>query len=307
MSIFDDDTRDQFSSSIGRPGSSKTPISGLMLMLGCGLITLIAGAVCQAALTIYVPYVKIRFFSPLISGFVGGTGLMMGAYWGKVRSEKVRMIVGAIMGLFFIYLCWAVYLSWIASVALEQTVVVWNPIHVFSAIKFLYEENPTGIRGLVFWWLAEAIILYLFPQVMSFSKNDPFCESCNCWTKKKLDADLFKLEGLDITPAAAAEEGDGIVEHLELTDQTDGSLLGVEIYSCPECPDTNYFSLSQVTIAPDKDGKLQRSTGVVYLDKLPVSQERVSQIEELIAERERLMDSDHSLRPPKKTGEDFDL
>lgn len=192
-----------------KPSGKFSPISIVFLLLV--LLTLAPAFAWLYAYAIwYCPFIYINFFITIAFGLLVGLAihfLVIG--FGKVRSPGAAGLFGLIGGLWSLYVHWAIWIDLAINAEAGNGILVSHvnyhqlseilrdPIGLFQVAMSINETGlwsvftiPVSgfVLGLI--WIAEAVIILVFPVLMALQKAEkPFGEYQNQWAQEiKLDA-----------------------------------------------------------------------------------------------------------------------
>jgi len=125
-------------------------------------------------------------------------------------------------------------------------------------IGFSSHEPVTGVLlGMV--WLGEAAVIVGISTVAGFASvsHTPFCETHDCWLdeEKKMDKLNVFTRPEDI---AAFKSGDiAPLDHAQPRVPASGQFARLTLKYSSRCEDYCALSIANVTVTPDKDGKMK--------------------------------------------------
>ncbi|HSE50085.1 MAG TPA: hypothetical protein VLA96_12825 [Terriglobales bacterium] len=231
--------------------SGKYSLGGAIYALVVGSVILCVGAFVYAYLILYLPFV---YINALITA---GYGIVLGFTCATLLKKKKVRSDGVAVGLTFVLTSVAYYFGWatwvwalarrtdtsIAPFSLLVGLVLWPPA-LWEIIKSINVEGAWTLRGsAVTGWALWAVWAIEFAMIFGFSlwtayktmDEEPFCETCEEWAKKKeqvveaaiRDLNEYKrrLEGKDFKFLEAA--GAPKAETMEFQ--------RIDVFSCEKC------------------------------------------------------------------------
>ena len=287
--------------------SGAVPFGGTLLMLLCGGAAAAALAFAYALLTAFNRYVYFTAIGTVVFGVGIGGAVVFGAVAGKVRNRVFMMIVAASLAVVGLYLSWAFYIPYI----LGRMNVAGQPFHfqphiVFDRIHFLGEIGVWklfgwGPRGwqLYAFWLVEAAVVLGGAVIVAGTARNPYCEACGQWTNEEKPARPLALTDPDRLRAALEEERYEVLDELRNQDAALENCFRATLYTCPQCIDSDYLTISHVRLTTSKDGNVQTQT-TELVRRLHVPRELVEHL------RVALSDTGPFLPPQEQTAEPDD-
>lgn len=245
--------------------SGKFGIQGPVLALAAGAVVALPLGLAYSYLIKWIPFIYLNFLLTAGYGFIFGLLTSVLMKFGKVRNNFVAVVCSATVGL----LAW--YGSWngcVHSLVTGAPLLV-SPREMLAFMKVLLDQGSWGIGlsshepvtgvllGIV--WLGEAAIIIGIATVAGFGSvsGTPFCETHDCWLEeeKKMDKlDVF-LRPEDIE---AFKNGDiEPLEHAQPRVPASGRFARLTLKYSGRCEDFCALSIANVTVTPDKDGKMK--------------------------------------------------
>jgi hypothetical protein len=238
-------------------------------MMGCGIVAATVLSFIYAFVDYWNPFVYVTVVATGLFGLGVGIAINIGATLGKVRNPLYARLVGVVMGLLSLYLCWAFYLYAVLKadpelcliVGLQQPEFFFDPLRMYALIQWIAENGLWGMFGgtptgwaLYGLWFVEAAIIFIATVVVASGNESPFCEPCNAWTD---DADnLLQLENTDFEEFRRDLEDERYERIDELhTGQHDAKdCMRVTLHTCPKCDESNFMTIKHVEVTLDNDG-----------------------------------------------------
>jgi hypothetical protein len=234
------------------------------------LLAVIAAVPCAyllglvyAYLITWIPFVYLNFL--LTAGYSFAFGLLAAVLmkFGKVRNGPVALLTGLLVGVIAWYGNWNGYIH----ARFDGAPTFLLPSQLLAIMKVLLEKGSWGIgrvspepvtgSALACVWAIEGLIMIGVSSFMSCGSiaQTPFCETHHCWLdeEKKMD----KLDAFT-NPAhlAAFESGDiAPLEEAAPRVPASGRFARLTLKHSPRCDDFCAFSVANVTLTIDKDGK----------------------------------------------------
>jgi hypothetical protein len=243
--------------------SGKVPPAGAVIALVLGSLAAAILSVIYAYATNYIPIIYLNFLLTIGLGAGVGFAVGKGAEIGKIRSKKIVIILSVLVALVASYAAWvtAVYL-WMGS-----ELLLLNPLDLFEMIQIAAEEGVWSFKGstptgaaLYGVWAVEIIVIIGGAAMAGLRAypSEPFCESCDKWTKQKeltnhldhpedLEAFVKALEAKNFDPLTVLRNaGLGNPIHLK-----------VGLLDCPSCPKVHYLTITLIVATIKDDGKVE--------------------------------------------------
>lgn len=263
--------------------SGAVPLMGTALMQLFGAVSALVLGFAYAAANYYSPSVWLTFFAVLFYGGGVGFAVKFGAQLGKVRNTGFVLLLGTATGILAVYFAWVFYIYFLS----EMTVMLWSPLLIFENMQSFAEKGlwsfkswtPTGFWLWAF-WMAEAAMIVLLSLAISISNDTPFCDPCNCWTKKADDVARFPLTDPQQLKEDLEAERYEVLETLHQGRVKPNDCLKAIIHSCPQCEESDYLTISHVEVVVDKDGDETTNENEIVTN-LWISRELTDHIQEL--------------------------
>ena len=291
--------------------SGAVPFGGTLLMILCGGAAAAALAFAYALLTAFNPFVYLTAIGTVVFGVGIGGAVVFGAVAGKVRNQVFIVIVALCAALVGLYLTWVFYIPYILQPILQQLGLPgvpfnFDPEYVFNAIQTLGENGVWTIFGwgpkgwqLYAFWLVEAAVVLGGAVLVSATARNPYCEACSQWTTEEKPIRPLALTDPDRLRAALEEERYEVLDELRNQDVAPENCFRATLYTCPQCIDSDYLTISHVLLTTSKDGNVQtQSTELIR--RLHVPRELVEHL------RVALTDVGPLLPPQEQTAEPND-
>lgn len=245
--------------------SGKFGIHGPLLALSAGAGAALPLGLAYSYLIKWIPFIYLNFLLTAGYGFIFGWLTSVLLKFGKVRNNPVALLCSIGVGL----LAW--YGSWIGCVRALVNGAPWllTPGQIIRVMQVLLQEGSWGIGltshepvtgiPLAIVWLAEAGFIVGICTAVGFGSvcRMPFCETHECWLdeEKKIDKlDVF-VRPEDI---AAFQSGDiAPLEEARPRVPASGQFARLTLKYSSRCEDYCAFSIANVTVTPDKDGKMK--------------------------------------------------
>jgi hypothetical protein len=247
--------------------SGKFGVHGPMLAVLAACALAFPLGIIYAYLIKYIPFIYLNFLITAGYGFVFGfvTSLLM--KFACVRSPAVALLSGLAAGIIALYGNWNGHIH----VVVKDAPWFLFPDQIGSVMKILYDKGSWSIGfsssgtvsgiPLAIVWIVEALVIVGLSGIVSYGSiaDLPFCEEHRCWLdeEKKMDKlDVFAL------PAQIAAFAQGDIAPLEQAGPrvpASGRFARLTLRYSARCNDFCAFSIANVTVTPDKDGKMQES------------------------------------------------
>jgi len=252
--------------------SGAVPLFGTVFMLGCGIVAATVLSFIYAFVVYWNPFVYVSVVATGLFGLGVGIAVNVGGTLGKVRNPLYARLVGVVMGLLSLYLCWAFYL-WAAQkgdadmcrqLGILEPELSFDPMRMYELIQWIADNGlwgmfggtPTG-WGLYSLWAIEAAIIFLATVVIAGGNESAFCEPCNVWAD---DAEnLLQLEntGYEDLRSDLEDERYERLDELHTGEHNAKDCLRVTLHTCPKCDESNFMTIKHVVVTLDNDGDEQ--------------------------------------------------
>jgi len=232
--------------------SNAVSLLGAVRVIFVGLISSVIGGGAYAYALAYIPFVYVRLL--LTIGWSLGLGWLVAnqGMKGNVRSPLLLATVAVMCALVALYFEYAVYVVALVKDGLDwtdflpETVLARNTA-LLEQGSWSYGQTGEPVRGddLKPIWIIEAIIIILFSGVGAhmFAAEKVFCEHCKRWYEGRL-GEQYLSTGDDSALWDDVRNGDlSKLTQLEQFDGPEFPCLRVDVYRCPSCQDSNYYSL----------------------------------------------------------------
>jgi hypothetical protein len=243
--------------------SGKFGVHGPVLALAASALLAFPLGLAYSYLIKWIPFIYLNFLATIGYAFVFGLMTAFLMKLGKVRNGPVALLSGVGAGL----LAW--YGSWNGCVHALASQVPWllAPREVVAVMKILFKQGSWGIGfsaheavtgiPLAIVWLVEGGIMVGLTAVVGYGSvaSTPFCETHECWLDKEKKMD--KLDAF-VRPAhlTAFRMGDiAPLEEAQPRVPASGRFARLTLKHSDRCADYCAFSVANVTVTMDKDGK----------------------------------------------------
>ena len=238
--------------------SGKIPFFGTVLMLALGTLSALILSFVYAVISRYNPLIYIQFFVTLGFGVAMGVSVKAVGHMMKVRNRFFAILISLVIGAIGIDFAWVWYIYMLTG--WNADLLLFNPVATWSIIQELAEAGVWELRGakptgtvLYVFWLIEAAIILVMCFVTGAEMETPFCEDCNCWTEKRDALSIAKANPVLITEALEEEQYD-LIPTLAAGEINLADYLSVVCYTCPNCEDSDYATVSSVVTVQGKEG-----------------------------------------------------
>jgi hypothetical protein len=263
--------------------SGKFSLGGAIYALVVGSAIMCFCAFVYAYIILYSPLVYINLLVTLGFGAIVGYACATLLKRKKVRSDAVAV------GIAFLVTSVAYYYSWVAWIwallrrnegeipgfadfifLLFQPWLVWNMLGEINAqgVWTIGRSGKDPVSGiaLTLVWLVEAAIIYGLALFASYNAMDeePFCETCEEWGKKKervveavatdLAAYRQRIEAKDFKYLEAA--GAPTADHLEFQ--------RIDVFSCEKCGVFHTLDSTQVKVKIESGKRKEETKQTVH-------------------------------------------
>ena len=237
--------------------SGTVPATSTVLMLLIGMAaSLVLGLVFEL-IKHYLVHEVIQVVSSIGFGALVGLSVYLSARLAHVRNPKFAMFVGFVIGLFAVYIAWALYLwinlkfQWpVLRAALTQPKFLWGWIQIFAKVGpwKLFDWHPKG-GTLYAVWAVEALMIVGFAVGVSAVGSPTYCEACGKWTKK-VDL-LLHVPMIDPEPLKADLEAENYEPLYRLVGKPFNMVQRTDITAvqCPTCTDSNFLTVALTNVS----------------------------------------------------------
>ncbi len=238
--------------------SGRIPFFGTVLMLALGTLVALISSFIYAVISRYNPIIYIQFFVTLGFGAVMGITVNSVGYKMKVRNRFFAVLISMVIGMLGLYFAWVWYIWMLFD--WDTNLLIFQPTVTYEIMQGLAENGiweikggkPTGIRLYCF-WILEAVIVLVMCYITGAEAWAPFCEECHCWTEKRDALSIAKADPALITSAMEDEQYD-IIPPLAAGEINPADYMSVLCYTCPNCEDSGYLTVSNVVTVQGKEG-----------------------------------------------------
>jgi hypothetical protein len=245
--------------------SGIVPIAGGIVTAVVGLLTATLCGFAYGYAFHWIPISFLRVLACLFYSFAIGITIAALGKQTKIRSPAFITVVAFASMLVGLWIYWGAY-RW-AKEGTGVGIAAWSPDELIAFGQRLFENGSFKIRRstidgwpLVGFWIVEAIVM-MCSIVGSAQAHvwQPFCETCQEWTKTH--SGLFRLSASGAEPAFGhVLAGDfAQLATFPLANLKTSPHVRLDLTSCPKCEQSNYLSLSAITIKIDKKGKEKTS------------------------------------------------
>lgn len=250
--------------------SGAIPLKGNLLMLLAGGAAAVILALAYSLFDYYVPIDVLRAvgavgFGALVGGIVRGLALA-----GHVRHPAFCRLAGLVVGLIALYAAW-VWFLWILSgyeFFILQPQELWLTIQFLAANGIWQAGDRVVPQGELYaWWTGEALLLVGLPVLMAANAKRPYCEQCGRWTEATDGVLHLRSDtGRDIR-RELENENYSLLEELRISYGDAGDRDDAKVQCCPDCDESNYLTVTHVSIV-EKKGEPQAKTANVVQNLL---------------------------------------
>lgn len=251
--------------------SGKFGIHGPVLALVAGAVLALLLGYAYAYLVRWIPFIYLNFLLTAGYGLAFGLSTAVFMKLGKVRNSPVAAACGLVVGLLACYGNWNAYVHTLVSDA--PWVLSFDQIS--EVMKVLLKEGTwslgrrstepvTGfLLGTV--WVAEAAIIVGASTLLGYSSvsRTPYCETHECWLDEEKVMD--KLDAI-VHPDYLAAFQAGDIAPLEVAQPripASGRFARLTLKHSPKCDDFCAFSIANVEVSVNKDGKQEEKVDEV--------------------------------------------
>lgn len=255
--------------------SGKVPPVGPVVVLLGGSIAAAVLSFIYAYATSYIPFIYLNFLLTIGLGAAAGIGAAKGAYFGKVRNQKVVVALAIVLAFVACYFAWVftIYI-WMGA-----SIFIFNPASLWEIIQMAAEEGVWSLKGstptgaaLYTVWTVEAGIMIGMATMSSLGSYtaEPFCESCNEWTKEvELTNRLGHPEDFGAFVQALETKNFDALLTLRNVDAGEPIHLKVDILDCSSCTKVHYLRITLIAAVVGDDGKVEEKSTII-IDNLSI-------------------------------------
>ena len=239
--------------------SGKFPLlSPLLVVIAGSLGAGILGFVYVHFIT-FIPLIFLTLIGTCVFGLGVGFFVGIGARIGKIRNTPLLLLLTFVCVLVGIYIEWVFHAYSMSS----KNPPLWNPQSLFQWASALFENGSWSIFGLTVkgWilaglWIIEFLMIYVCAIVVStIMTSDPFCEDCDTWTELKPEIAIFEHPGPGSPVLEKVTQGDiSALFELTPTDNKASNRLVVDTNMCPQCMESAFLSLREITVQLTNEG-----------------------------------------------------
>lgn len=240
--------------------SGKFSLVGLMLIFTAPVIAAAIFSFVYSALVHYNPFIYINLLGTLIFGAATGVAVAKVGVLGKVRSSGLTFFASLVAGSVAIYLSWVSYvfiLSGYEALILSPG-ELWNVVRGVAVVGVWSVFGATPSGALLFGiWAIEALIIVALVMIVAQGEltDGAFCEKSKSWADQRSSVGPFAEITNPETFRRKIEEGDySELLSLQPGERTKKHAM-VEFIGASKNPDFQLFSVLDVTIKSDKEGK----------------------------------------------------
>lgn len=256
--------------------SGKFGVHGPLLAVLAAVVVGYPLGILYAYLVKWIPFIYLNFFITVGYGLAFGFMTVPLLKFAKVRNGIIALLTGLAVGLCAAYFSWNGFLH---AVAKEPPALI-SFAQLSRLMKYLYENGSWGIgfsssspvTGIVLAivWLVEAGIIIGASVLLAYGAvaSTPFSERDECWLneEKKID----KLDAFVLPDHIAALKAGNIAPLEEARPRlpASGSFARLTIRHSSKCEEFCTLSIENVSLTPDKDGKMQEKTATIMTNLL---------------------------------------
>jgi len=223
--------------------SGKFGIGGasVALAIGAAVAYLVGWAYVYVADIMGDIAVVATFMSAVVVGAIVGA-VLTGA---KARNAKLAAVLGALTGLLAVYFDWAIWMHMMMARGGKQVssftfiaspAVLWQLIGAVNqrGLWSYRSYHPAGTALWILWGIEAAIIVGTCTwATYSMNSEDPFCETCDAWTK--VEKDVIATAMLDPQAMDNVFEFKNWEELAKHPFPDVGPQLHIDLHICPKC------------------------------------------------------------------------
>ena len=241
--------------------SGKAPIISVFFMIICGLSAAFVLSAIYGYAIAFIPFIYLNFFITLGFGVLTGVAIGAGGKLGKARNPGIYAWVGLVIGLFAEYAGWV---AWVYA-SFDQTSLIIHPGELLVGLQEIAETGawsifgwtPTGFAIYCIWTI-EGLMIVCASALIAFVyvESTPFCEHCSLWVENvRTRSNLQTIENEDEFKTKLEEGQYESLLGLKKADDSSKISTEIELNGCKTCENSNYLSLSTITVSVDDKGK----------------------------------------------------
>lgn len=249
--------------------SGKVPPIGPVLALAAGGIVAAILSFVYAYAINFIPFIYLNFMLTLGLGAAVGFSIANGAKFGKIRNQNAVIGLSVIGGLVTLYFAWAFTIY----VWTESTLLVFNPLELWSFIQIIAEEGvwsikgstPTGAALYGVWGIEAAMIIGATAIIgLGAYPSIPYCESCDKWAEEKeLTNRLGHPEDFEAFVKGLESKNFEVLTSLRNVPANTPVRLKVEIMDCSSCTKVHYLTITLIVAEANDDGKIEEKETIL--------------------------------------------
>jgi hypothetical protein len=257
--------------------SGRVPFGAILLMQLAGGLTAALCAAIYAAIEWWNPFIYLTFLATFVFGFATGYAVNAAARIGKVRSRMFTGLIGTAAGILGVYLTWVFYSYCLFRFGLKVELMLWNPLDLWDLMRQIMENPVWEMRGfkpegwmLAVLWLLEAGIIIGTSAMAALADDKPFCDPCDTWTDSTVSGAIMPVTDPEALRRDLEAEKYGVLDDLMAEPASPTNFYQAMIHSCPRCEESNFLTVSHVTITTDSEGNPQsKAEPVVKYLRIP--------------------------------------
>lgn len=249
--------------------SGKFGVHGPLLAIVAAIIIGYPLGFVYVYLMKWIPFIYLHVFITAGYGCCFGFLVALLVKYGKVRNGTVAFFTGVVAGAIGWYLNWNAYIY----SHFDQAPLFASAADLGNAMKYYYEHgawrvgrffgDKSAITGipLATVWGVEALIIILLSAGLGWGgvSETPYCETHGCWLDEKKTFD--KLDAFSNPDYIAALKSGNLapLEQAQPRIPASGQFARLTLRHSSKCDDYCAFSVANVTVRLDKNGKQRES------------------------------------------------
>ncbi|MBX3442932.1 MAG: hypothetical protein KF774_11040 [Planctomyces sp.] len=257
-------------------GSGAVPLRGTIIVLLGGALAIAGLSLLYSIAEFYVSHQKLKVLIALCYAMLVGGAVKLLSRFGAVRSRLFSGLLGLALGLFAVYSAWMWFLvilsGWNMQVAGLSPTVMWEAIQALAGAGIWRNRNgiAVGATELAVWWSLEALAVIAAATYMATTNREPYCEACGRWTEASPIAALPPAP-IEALKAELEDERYESLYRLGRQPLTPGAGLTAQVWTCRDCKESNFLTMSDVSVKVK--GSEEKVTSTAFVQHLLVPEE----------------------------------
>lgn len=246
--------------------AGAVPLSGTLMMFLGGLAAMLPASLLYAWGQANIAPLRMKIAAAVLFAFLIGIAIRFLGRLGAVRQPWLAGTVGALLGVITLYFAWMWFLlvlgGWNRQLLFPDPVQLWR--HILALAQnglWRNQQQLVPMPMLTLWWVSEALLVVGVCVWGATRNTDPYCETCGRWTQESSPLLLAYTHPATLEQALEEQRYEALLELGQQGPPVDRALQA-RLFSCPDCDESHYLSLTAVKSKP--------GTNIFNREKTPI-------------------------------------